>query len=290
VAGRGGRSRVHRHPARTHHRIAAAPRSARHATGRLYAVSSGVGDALVRARDPRRIYERACRVPVEHEFARLAWIGLLDEDGRLVPAARYGIDDGYVDRVARNLRNVPQNRGPAARAVRTGEPATSNDIASDPDFRFRDDAIARGLRSCAVFPLMVQGRSTGVLTLYADRPGFFGADEVRVLRTLAEDVSVAVEALAGEQERRRLLRDLSERVRELTLLHQTARLLHTSRPLDGALAAELVARIPPPGSIPISARRGSRGATSRQRRRAGRARPGRSRPSSTSTAERGSSK
>jgi PAS domain S-box-containing protein len=211
---------------------------------RLYAVASGVGDALVRIRDAQRLYELACRIPVEQGFARLAWIGLLDEERRVTPVARFGADDGYVDRVVRNLRGTPRHRGPAARAAVTGEPTTSNDIESDPDFRFREEALARGLRSCAVLPLRLRGAVTGLLSLYADRAGVFGPDELSVLRTLADDVSFAVESLIGEGERRRLLYDLGERVKELTLLHRTARLLQTSRPLDGALAAELVARIP----------------------------------------------
>ena len=211
----------------------------------LYAVSSSVNEAIVRVRDTQELYERACRIAVEQGLLRLAWVGLYDEGSQtLRPVARFGADDGYVDQITLSMDDGLMNRGPAGRALSAGACAVVDDVASAPDFYWKDEALARGLRSCAAFPLTLANRPVGVLLLYADRPAYFRDEELRVLGVLADDISFAVASAVTEAERRRLLHDLGERVRELTLLHRTANLLQTDRPLDEAFLDDLVAPIP----------------------------------------------
>jgi signal transduction histidine kinase/ActR/RegA family two-component response regulator len=176
---------------------------------RLYDFSSSVGEALVRRRDAAEIYDIACRIAVEKGFARLAWVGIYkDADDRLEPAARFGKDEGYTDVIRLKLRDDRMNRGPAGRAMKSGTFAVSNDIANDPDFYFKAEALTRDLRSCAFFPLIVEGETIGVFGLYAATPGFFQAEEVSVLSALAASVAFAVESSKRDRERRRLEEDL----------------------------------------------------------------------------------
>jgi signal transduction histidine kinase len=189
---------------------------------RLYAVSSGVSEALVRCRDPLKLYERACQIVVEEGLAVLAWIGLYDEAGHRIRAvARFGKDAG-LDAVLSRPRQQDERarQGPAVRALHTGEPSISNDIASDPEFHFKAEALARGMRSCAAFPLRLGERTRGVLVIYGETPGFFRAEEVRVLSALADNIAFAVEssknekALREREEHLRLIQDLGEAMRE----------------------------------------------------------------------------
>jgi len=212
---------------------------------RLYAVSSSVNEAIVRVRDTQELYERACQIAVEKGLLRLAWVGLYDESRRtLQPVARFGAGDGYVDRITLSMADEAMNQGPAGRALRTGACAVEDDIAAASSFYWKDEALARGLRSCAAFPLTIQDRPVGVLLLYADRPGYFRDEELRVLGALADDIAFAVASAANEVERRRLVHDLAERVKELTLLHRAASLLQSDRPLDRTFLADLVMPIP----------------------------------------------
>ncbi len=212
---------------------------------RLYAVSSSVSEASVRIREPALLYEAACRIAVEKGLARLAWIGLYDEvDDRLRPVARFGADDGYVDGIALRLRDEQVLRGPAAAALESRAAVISNDLATDPSFHWKDEALRRGLRALAVFPLQPRGRPVGVLMIYGDQPGFFRDEEVIVLEELAGTISFAVESADNERERSRLLTALNERVKELTALHRVSRVLQQNRTVDTALLAEIVAAIP----------------------------------------------
>ena len=88
---------------------------------------------------------------------------------------------------------------------------------------WRDAALARGYRSSAAFPLVVEDRCVAVLTAYASEPGFFDEEEVELFDGLAADLSFALEAMARDERRRaaedqlrRLSEELEQRVQERT--------------------------------------------------------------------------
>jgi len=95
-----------------------------------------------------------------------------------------------------------------------------------------------------VFPLRRGGRAAGILALYAETDGAFGPQEVAVLEGLAENLGFAMEASRIAAERDRLLEDLTERIKELTLLHRVARELSAEPPVDRALLGEVVSFVP----------------------------------------------
>ena len=176
-----------------------------HRLSRLHAVASGINEAIVRIRDPQKLYEAACRIAVEEGLLRMAWVGLLDvASATLKPVASAGRDDGYSAMVALSANDVPSGRGPAGRALRTGQFAISNHIADDASFLHSEDALRHGYRSCAVFPLKPEDRVVGALLIYADQEGYFQSEELRVLNALAENLSFAIESAEREQERQRL--------------------------------------------------------------------------------------
>ena len=77
-----------------------------------------------------------------------------------------------------------------------------NDIAADEGtFYTKAQALARGYRSCAAFPLVADGRCFGIIVVYGDYPGYFGQEEIQLLTALAENLSFAVEAHWREDKR-----------------------------------------------------------------------------------------
>jgi len=200
---------------------------------RLHAVLSSVNEAIVRIRDPKELYDTACRIAVEKGLARLAWVGeYLEAEDRIASVAMCGEDDGYVRGVRLSVRDEKIKRGPAAKALLSNAPAVTNDIASDPDFHWKDEALRRGLRSCAAFAIRLGERSKGVLAIYSDKPGFFLEDEVRVLASLADDLSFALEAARVE-------RALRESERRLRLLHEVGEAMRAAADTDEVLSSVL---------------------------------------------------
>jgi signal transduction histidine kinase len=192
---------------------------------RLYAVSSGISDALIHFREPQQLYDAACRIAVEKGLAALAWIGSYDEAAdRIVPVASFGTDSGYASTVVLRLRDAEVKQGPAAKALRTRAPAISNDIAVDPDFHWKEAALQRGLRSCAVFPLIVAGHPPAVFAIYGETVGFFRDEEASVLSALALNIAFAVESAKSGEERLRLVGELRENEAALRIAGEVARL------------------------------------------------------------------
>ena len=152
----------------------------------------------------------------------LCWIGRVDwEAGVVRSAAQYDLIDDYPQNITISLEDVPLGHGPTGVAVREGRWDVCVDIAADPRMApWREQALARGFRSSAAFPLFVGGKVEGVLTLYSGQKAFFNPEEVEVLNSLAQDLSFAMESMdreakrrQAEEEIRRLNEELEQRVK-----------------------------------------------------------------------------
>ena len=178
---------------------------------RLHTVASRVSEALVRVRDARPIYDLACRIAVENGLAVLAWVGVYNAiEDRIEPVARFGRDDGYIDAIRLGYSGERVSRGPAAQAMRTGAVAVSNDIANDPDFYWKAEALRSGLRSCAVLPLRTVDTTQTLLAIYGEKTDFFRDEEVAVLASLADNIAFALESAENEGARRTLEEQLRQ--------------------------------------------------------------------------------
>jgi PAS domain S-box-containing protein len=208
--------------------------------GRMYRMLSKVNEAIVRVpNDKDELFRQICRIMMEEGDFLLSWIGLVDPETRLVKgAAHYDLNDDYLQNLTIPIDDVPEGRGPTGIAVREGRYDVCNDIATDPRMApWREPALARGFRSSAAFPLRVGAQVVGALTVYANRPGFFTADETDLLESLADDLSFALDFMDREDKRRQAeeaLRESEERLRYLA-----SRLLHAQENERHRLALEL---------------------------------------------------
>jgi PAS domain S-box-containing protein len=193
--------------------------------GRLYRLLSRVSEAIVRAHDQEGLFRQACRIMMEEGDFLLCWIGRVDREAGLVRAAtQFDLVDDYPQNVTISLADVPEGRGPSGVAVREGRWDVCPDVAADPRMApWRSQALARGFRSSAAFPLFMGGRVEGVLTLYSGQKDFFNEEEVALLNSLAQDLSFAMESMdreakrrQAEEEIRRLNEKLEQRVKERT--------------------------------------------------------------------------
>lgn len=176
-----------------------------HRLHRLHAVASGINGAIVRMAQESTLYEEACRIAVEQGGMLMAWVGIVDpSSGILEVAARWGKDEGYLDSIlVHTSPDQPEGLGPGGEAFRTGRPAVCNDIEHDHQlFASRAQALARGYRSCAGFPLVLDRQPVGVFLVYSGQALNFDQQEIALLAPLAENFSFAIEARRNDEQRR----------------------------------------------------------------------------------------
>jgi PAS domain S-box-containing protein len=152
---------------------------------RLYAVLSASGQAIVQAGSKADLFNRVCRIAVEHGGFLAAAIGMFTgEPRRLVLEARAG------DITAANT---------ALESWKSG-------------------AEPQGVASAIALPLKERGTEVGVLALCAGETSFFNEAEARLAEEVAASVSYALDSLDRDHQRRsaeaamRVSRDRLERV------------------------------------------------------------------------------
>jgi diguanylate cyclase (GGDEF)-like protein/PAS domain S-box-containing protein len=169
---------------------------------RMDEVRSGINSAIVRIRDRTELYAEVCNIAVTQGGFKLAWVGVVDRstlDGR--PVAWAGAEQGYIDKIRLTIRTgAPGSDRPACRAMREKVPVISNDIEADPTMAgVRSDAMGRGYRAVAAVPILLGPDPACVLVLYAEQRGFFDEEEMRLLTSVATDLSFALEHIAKEE-------------------------------------------------------------------------------------------
>jgi PAS domain S-box-containing protein len=171
-----------------------------------------IDQLIVRVENRDTLLTGACEILCEVSGYYFVWIGLVSErDGRVVPAAHWGYEDGYLDGITVTWNETVTSRGPIGTAIRTRRPSVFNDIATNPDFApWRDEAQKRGYRSCMAIPITIGRRVYGAFGVYSDHTDIFDDEEVTLLTEVAEDIAFALNAMEAEEERKRSVTALAE--------------------------------------------------------------------------------
>jgi diguanylate cyclase (GGDEF)-like protein len=166
---------------------------------RLYAMVTGISTAVVRVRDRADLFNRSCKTAVEHGEFEMAWIAVIDHnENRIVPVAWAGDDEAVMSSIKRHFASSEgtlEGKTLAATAIRKKAPAISNDVQNDESLIFGKMHAQSGVRSLAVFPLIVSDNPIGVLALYTSKPEFFDAEGLLVLTELAGNIAFAIDHL-----------------------------------------------------------------------------------------------
>jgi PAS domain S-box-containing protein len=174
-----------------------AERALRRLNRTLRTLSRG-NEALVRAASEPELLSEMCRVIVETGGYRMAWIGIAQHDAAksVTPVAAAGETGDYLDKAKITWADEPRGHGMVGRAIRSGEPQTSQNIAADPGMApWREEAKEHGFGCSVALPLKDHSEVFGVLTMYAVETDAFDADELKLLQELANDLAFGVRSL-----------------------------------------------------------------------------------------------
>jgi PAS domain S-box-containing protein len=172
---------------------------------RLYATVSQVNKMIIYAREADDLFRQLCSVIVDSGKFRMAWVGIIDQQNRIVvPACHAGHEDGYLNLIKVSLDPIPTGMGPTGTAMREQRHYICNDIRTDPAIRpWKEEAMQRGYRSSMALPIYKFGEPFGIFSLYSDEYHFFDEEEVRMLDEVVRDISFTLEIFEKEEMRKK---------------------------------------------------------------------------------------
>jgi PAS domain S-box-containing protein len=178
----------------------------------LYAALSQCNEAIVRCASEEELLPQVCRVAVQFGGMKMAWIGMIDADTRMIRLAASSGDhaDEYLQGVEISVdADHPRGRGPTGTAIRENQPVWRQDFQNDPlTAPWHERRTRFGWGASASLPLHRNAVPVGVLTLYAARIGAFDEAARRLLVEMATDISFALDNFARDAARARAEQDL----------------------------------------------------------------------------------
>jgi len=181
--------------------------------GRIIQSLSECNDAVIRVKSEMELLREICRIVVEVGGYRMAWVGYAEQDGDqgVIPVAKYGYEEGYLETVKITLRDAERGKDPTSGSICTGKPVILrfDENHSELD-HWRAEATKRDYESVIGLPLFLDERVLGALTIYASQSDAFNAEEVELLVKLASNLAYGVGALRAHRARELAEKSLRE--------------------------------------------------------------------------------
>ena len=187
--------------------------------GKLYLASSQISRAMVRSRSRQELLEGVVRILVDSGGFAMSFAAWYDPDSHeLKPVASFGECTEYVDRMRIFADERPEGSGPAGIAFRSGVCYLCQDFLEDPQTAlWRATAAGCDWHASAAIPISMGGKPCGLVAAYAREAGIFGPEEVVLFEQVATDVSVGLDRLEAEKQRRLAQSALATSERRLKL-------------------------------------------------------------------------
>jgi PAS domain S-box-containing protein len=177
---------------------------------RLYAAINQANQAIARCTDEDTLFSLVCRHIVELGGMKLAWVGLVDADGMVRPAASFGSGTEYLKNINISINaESPNGHGPTGTAIREDHPYWCQDFLHDnATGPWHERGNEYGWHGSASLPIHRNGAAIGSITMYAADVNAFDQAARNLLEQLATDVSLSLDRFDANQQRTKLQSEL----------------------------------------------------------------------------------
>jgi diguanylate cyclase (GGDEF)-like protein/PAS domain S-box-containing protein len=170
---------------------------------RVHAMLSGINSLIVRVRSRDELFSESCRIAVDQGGFPMVWIGLADRTSmKIVPVASIGMSEDFLVLVRDKIslrQGVPFGNTLAARSIREKKTMVANDLETQVDVLGQARLIESGIRSMAIFPLLIADEAVGMVGLYAADSEFFHDGEMKLLTELTSDIAFAMDHIEKQE-------------------------------------------------------------------------------------------
>ncbi|WP_051303458.1 EAL domain-containing protein [Psychromonas aquimarina] len=157
---------------------------------------------LTRSDNEHSLLTGVCKNIVEQTGYQFAWVGLRHPDNAetIITASCAGQEQSYSSSLQLRLQDGESADCPEAAALRSCKPCIETGINNGSDgVHWRREAAKHGYQSMIVLPLMHKNEAFGVLSIYSTQTSSFEADEVTLMKKLADDLAYGVTAIRTKQ-------------------------------------------------------------------------------------------
>lgn len=185
---------------------------------------------LVRAGSEFALLENVCDIIVRIGGYRMAWVGYAEQDEeKTVRAVASAGDTGdSIQTTLVHWSDTPTGNGAVGIAIRTGEICIIRDVQNDPRAAlWAAKATSLGFLSVIALPLSAEQGILGSLNIYSGEADVFDAEEVRLLRELANNLAYGISTLRIRSEHERAeaeVRSLEDQLRHAQQMESLGRL------------------------------------------------------------------
>jgi PAS domain S-box-containing protein len=175
---------------------------------------ANVAEKLLRSEDPQAIIEDLCRVVLTHLDCQFFFNYLIDgPDQNLILNAFAG----FCAEDAARIRKLDPAASLCGRAAKDGHRIFVDNIQHDDDPRTQL-ARAYGVQAYCCHPLTAQDRVLGTLSFATSTRKSFSADEIALMKSVSDQVALAIQRVQAEKMLQQLNRSLMQQVAERTAL------------------------------------------------------------------------
>jgi signal transduction histidine kinase len=135
----------------------------------------------------------------------------------------------------RNQRFVPGREGLVGRVLLESKSVQIVDVLADPEYAFRELAIAGGYRTVLGVPLLREGIPTGIVFLSRTSVRPFTKKQIELAETFADQAVIAIENVRLFDEVQARTRELSQSVEELRALGEVGRAVNSTLDVETVL-------------------------------------------------------
>lgn len=169
----------------------------------LYSALSATNQAIAQQVPQKQLFQQVCEIAVRYGGFKLAWVGMVDKDSKLVePVARAGSMCDYIDEIRVSIDpDCAEGTGPTSIAIRENRTViVDNFLRQLADTPWYAAAHRNGIRSSGAYPILSNGEVIGALKVYADETDFFTTELSQLMQQMVVDLSFANYAMQQQQQ------------------------------------------------------------------------------------------
>lgn len=188
---------------------------------------------LMHATNEYQLLKDICEVIYQFHQCELVWIGyaMHDTAKSIFPVAYSGNKTQLLSKIKISWEDNEYGKGVSSKAIREAEKQIISDITEvGTDFYYKEILLEYGISSTISYPLIINNKAIGVLTLYFNNITAFEKEELNLLSELASDLAFGIAVLRTEEKRQlaeqslrisdESLRTIFNSVNEGIMIHQ----------------------------------------------------------------------